>query len=454
MDTSNLPVVVIGAGPVGMAAAAHLVERGQTPLVLEAGPSVGSSVLEWAHVQIFSPWQYDVDGVAGRMLEEAGWTAPPAEEYPTGRELVELYLQPLAELPAIQPHIRLNTRVTAVTRHGLDKMKDAGREDAPFLLLVDGPNGPEQLLARAVIDASGTWTMPNPLGVSGLPAQGETEAAGKIMYGIPDATGTHRERYAGKRVLVVGSGHSAFNALNDLVRLQDDVPGTSITWAIRGEINQDVYGGGESDALPERGALGQMVQNQVRSGRVTLVTGFRTKAIDQTSNGITLSSDDRQIGPFDELVAATGFRPDLSMLNELRLDLDPAVESPRTLAPLIDPNIHSCGTVRPHGAVELAQPEPDFYIAGMKSYGRAPTFLMLTGYEQVRSIAAAIAGDWAAARDVQLVLPETGVCSGPGGDCCGPTAIDGGCCTIPEQPVQRISNLPVLQLAGVPSRCC
>lgn len=454
MDTSNLPVVVIGAGPVGMAAAAHLVARGETPLVLEAGPSVGSSVLEWAHVQIFSPWQYDVDGVAGRMLEDAGWTAPPAGDFPTGRELVDLYLQPLAELPAIQPHIRLNTRVTAVTRYGLDKMKDAGRAGAPFLLHVESPSETGEILAKAVIDASGTWTMPNPLGVSGLPARGEAEAASKIMYGIPDATGVHRERYAGKRVLVVGSGHSAFNALNELVQLQDDVPQTSITWAIRGEINQNVYGGGESDALPERGALGQMVQNQVRSGRVALVTGFRTTAIDQTSDGIILSSDNQQIGPIDEIVAATGFRPNLSMLNELRLDLDPAVESPRALAPLIDPNIHSCGTVRPHGAVELAQPEPDFYIAGMKSYGRAPTFLMLTGYEQVRSIAAAIVGDWAAARDVQLVLPETGVCSGPGGDCCGQSASDGGCCTIPEQPIQRVSTLPVLQLAGVPTRCC
>jgi hypothetical protein len=43
----------------------------------------------------------------------------------------------------------------------------------------------------------------------------------------------------------------------------------------------------------------------------------------------------------------------------------------------------------------------------VKSYGRAPTFLMMTGYEQVRSVAAAIAGDMKAADDVRLVLPET-----------------------------------------------
>jgi hypothetical protein len=116
----------------------------------------------------------------------------------------------------------------------------------------------------------------------------------------------------------------------------------------------------------------------------------------------------------DELVVATGLRPDFSYLREVRLALDPAVECPPALAPLIDPNIHSCGTVRPHGARELAQPEPGFYFAGIKSYGRAPTFLMLTGYEQVRSIAADIVGDREAAEKVELVLPETGVCSGPG----------------------------------------
>ena len=100
------------------------------------------------------------------------------------------------------------------------------------------------------------------------------------------------------------------------------------------------------------------------------------------------------------------------------------------LAPLIDPNLHSCGTVRPHGEAELRQPEKDFYIVGMKSYGRAPTFLLATGYEQARSVVAALAGDWQAARDVRLNLPETGVCVTDYQDdapCCDPIAVD--CCT-------------------------
>ena len=112
----------------------------------------------------------------------------------------------------------------------------------------------------------------------------------------------------------------------------------------------------------------------------------------------------------DVVVGATGFRPDLDMLREVRLHLDPALEAPAGLAPLIDPNFHSCGTVPPHGAALLSHPDEGFYLVGMKSYGRAPTFLLATGYEQVRSIAAALAGDQEAADRVELQLPETGAC--------------------------------------------
>jgi hypothetical protein len=141
------------------------------------------------------------------------------------------------------------------------------------------------------------------------------------------------------------------------------------------------------------------------------VTGFRLDRLTTSDQGLVASSGDRRLRPVDEIIAATGFRPDWSILSELRLDLDAAVESTRALAPLIDPNVHSCGTVRPHGAEELKHPDANVFAIGMKSYGRAPTFLMLTGYEQARSVVSAIAGDWDAARRVELVLPETGVCA-------------------------------------------
>jgi SAM-dependent methyltransferase/thioredoxin reductase len=418
-------IAVIGAGPIGLAAAAHLVSRGFAPIVLEAGDSVGTHVLAWAHVQVFSPWRYNVDPVARGMLEAAGWKEPDPDALPTGADLVAGYLRPLAALPAIGPHVRLGARVVAVARAGHDKMKTAGRETAAFELRVRSTAGEETILADAVIDASGTYGAPNPLGASGLPAIGEARCHGRIFYGIPDVLGVHRTRYAGRRTLVVGSGHSAFNTLLDLVELARSAPGTSLTWAVRRSDIGAMYGGGAADALPARGSLGTRLRGLVESGRVRLVTGFRTAELRDDGAGVTvLDAAGGALGPFDEIVAATGFRPDLAMLSELRLDLDCAVESPRALAPLIDPNVHSCGTVPPHGATELWQPEPGFYVVGMKSYGRAPTFLMLTGYEQVRSVVAELTGDLEAARRVELTLPATGVCSAAPAEtvsaCCAP----------------------------------
>src|SRR5947209_2725189 len=427
---SDLPVAVIGAGPVGLAAAAHLLARGETPLVLEAGDAVGASIRQWSHVRFFSPWKYTVDAASVALLERTGWTLPDPERAPTGADIVERYLEPLAALPEIAPHIRLGARVTAIARRGHDKMKTPGRQDAPFVLRIECPDGTEeQVFSRAVVDASGTWTRPNPLGADGLPALGERAAAEHIFYGIPDVLDRQRARYAGKRVVVVGSGHSAFNALLELATLADQAPGTEITWAVRRTQVGQLFGGEHNDALPERGRLGTRTRELVERGTVRYKT-LRIAEVRRSTDGVVLVGEDGgTLGPVDEIVCATGFRPDLSIARELRLNLDPAVEAPAALAPLIDPNVHSCGTVPPHGAEQLRHPEPGFYTVGMKSYGRAPTFLLLTGYEQVRSVAAAIAGDWDAARKVELVLPETGVCSTSSSNgqaaCCGSASSSG-----------------------------
>jgi hypothetical protein len=193
----------------------------------------------------------------------------------------------------------------------------------------------------------------------------------------------------------------------------------------------DAFGGGTDDQLQARGALGTRARHAVEAGHVRVVNGFRTDEIRRAGDGrLTLISDTgARVDDVDEVVALTGFRPDLSWLSEVRLRLDPVLQAPEALAPLIDPNVHSCGTVPPHGAAELEHPEPGVFVVGMKSYGRAPTFLSLTGYEQVRSVVAKLAGDDEAAARVELTLPETGVCGGAGlfdddaesaGGCCGP----------------------------------
>ncbi len=410
------PIAILGAGPVGLAAAAHLVERGEEFILLEAGAGPGATVREWAHVRLFSPWSYVVDEAARRLLEPSGWDSPAPDSYPTGSALVERYLEPLARLPQIAPSLRTRSRVADITRAGADKLWSRGRDRLPFELVVDGPHGRTRLRARAVIDATGTWHSPNPIGSDGLPVDGETELADRITQRIPDAGGVDRDRYAGRSTLVIGAGHSAFNAILDLVNLAGSAPDTRVTWAIRGQATGRLFGGGVNDTLARRGALGTMVQGMVESGRVRLITDFRTTGLERRDDAVLVHGTDqtgstREIGPFDEVVALTGFRPDHSLTSELRVSFDPTVEAPPALAPLIDPNLHSCGTVRPHGAADLAHPESDYYTVGMKSYGRAPTFLMLTGYEQVRSVVAELVGDHEAAARVELVLPETGVCS-------------------------------------------
>ena len=428
-------VAIIGAGPVGLAAAAHVLERGLTPIVLEAGGSAGHSVRQWGHVQLFSPWEYNIDRAAARLLAPTGWNSPEPSAYPTGAELVERYLEPLVSRTALASHIRTSSRVTDISRAGFDKLKTEDRESAPFEIRYRNGQGTGLVRADAVIDASGTWQSPNPAGANGLRAIGESEATDKIAYGMPDVLGKDRARYAGKTIAVLGAGHSAIGTLTDLAQLAMQAPATRPIWLLRGNDPAKAFGGGANDRLLARGELGAAFAALVAAGRIKLERDFRVSHLAANGAGLLVGADasGRDL-TVDQLIVATGFRPSLDFVRELRIQLDPAIECPVALAPLIDPNLHSCGTVRPHGARELAQPEPGFYFAGMKSYGRAPTFLMRTGYEQVRSIAAELAGDRKAAERVELVLPETGVCSrsaAPAANNCGggPALSDvDGCC--------------------------
>jgi hypothetical protein len=307
--------------------------------------------------------------------------------------------------------VRLGATVTAVTRQGRSRLDTDGRDQARFVVRYEQAGVEHEITATAVLDASGTWTTPNPLGANGVPARGERSAAERFRYGIPDVLGADRARYANKRIAVAGGGHSAANVLLDLAALRPDAPGTEITWLLRRPDAARLVGGGANDELPERGRLGTAVDQLVADRVITAEHGFRTDSVIPVDGGVMIGDGDRQIGPFDEIIVTTGLRPDLAPLGELRLDLDEIVEAPRALAPLIDPNVHSCGTVPPHGFMELSHSEPGFFIVGMKSYGRAPTFLLRTGYEQVRSVVAALAGDLDAASRVEFVLPETGACS-------------------------------------------
>ena len=439
METLNsLPVAIIGGGPVGLAAAAHLSQRNIPFILFEAGEHVGASILTWEHVRVFSPWRYNIDKAARQLLKKAGWVQPDEEALPTGKELYNLYFKPFSELAPIAPYLHLNSKVLSVGRKNQDKLKTKGREALPYVLQVLHRAGEiKQFEASAIIDASGTWNSPNPIGSGGVYAVGELENSSRIFYGIPDVLGRYRDRYKNKSVLVVGAGHSAINSILELDKLKEEFPATTIHWVLRKKHVSEVYGGQEADALPARGALGIKIEQLVNDDRVNVYSPFQLHQLIEQQGKLNLvgyqNEAKRMLSGIDEIISNTGARPDFSFLREVRLNIDPALESVPEIAELIDPNVHSCGTVRPHGELELRQPDKDFYIVGSKSYGRAPTFLMATGYEQVRSVVAALAGDWQAARNVELDLPETGVCSvsfgtqeadgSAGASCCGPVPV-------------------------------
>ena len=410
-----LPVVVIGAGPVGLAAAAHLAERGLDFLVLEAGDRPAPRSRQWGHVRVFTPWRYNIDAAARRLLEAAGWTAPDPDWLPTGAELVADYLAPAGRAARARaaPALRRAGRGDQPARPTTGSAPPAA-STAPFLVrLADG----EELLARAVIDASGTWRTPNVLGAV-RPARPRRDR----RRGVRRARAARRARRrpgplrrpahprrrrrplrrqhparpgrAGRR----GTGHRGH--LGDPRRRRRPAPTAAAT---------------PTRCPPAARSAPGCARTSTPAGS-RLLTGFSVHAVTADRRRVRWSAATadgaEQSVTADRIVAATGFRPDHSIAAELRLDLDPILGSTRALAPLIDPNQHSCGTVPAARRRRARPPRARLLRRRRRSATAAPRrSCMATGYEQARSVVAALAGDWDAARDVQLDLPETGVCS-------------------------------------------
>jgi len=407
VNMNGLPVAIIGGGPVALAAAAHLVQRKQSFVLFEAGKQVGTSFLDYEHVRLFSPWEYNIDPASKELLLASGWKEPVAKRLPYAGDIFHEYLKPLSELPQLKPYIYLNSEVIAIGRENIDKRKSTGRNKTPFVLHVKSYGKIEVFRAKAVIDASGTWQQQNPIGSGGIYVPGEREALGQIFKGIPDVLKKDKERYLGKKTVVVGSGHSAVNTLINLGRIKQDDSSTSIVWILRKQDISEAFGT-PKDKILARFQLGESIQRLVNEGHIEVYTPFHIDGIRQATD-LTLNVfgklDGREeiIFDVDEVVSNTGSRPDFTFLSEVRYDKDPAIECAPKLAEIIYPNK---GIVPPHGEGYLRQPEKDFYIIGAKSFGRASTFFLTTGYEQARSVVAYLAGDMPSSKEIQITLPS------------------------------------------------
>jgi len=388
-------LAIIGAGPIGLEAAARALEKGLDVHVFERG-EVGAHVLAWGHVRLFSPWRDVIGPASARLLATHGWTAPDPDARPTGAELAERVLQPLAATPELKDRVHTHAQVVHVSRRAMLEHEHAADADArraqPFRLMVRDAGGRENVLhAFAVIDASGVYGCPNWAGSGGIPARGEAYLAPQMSYRCDDVRGLTRARHAGRRTLVIGSGATAATTITELAALADEVPGTTAVWAMRGD-GARFADERDADTLAPRAELFAAARALLAGGHPAItgatnveVDGFEFNTATHRYR-ITLAGAERaRVEEVDEVVINAGFGPDTSFVSELQLHLDWATRAPMALASAIRA---AQGEPPAPDARLLEHPEPDFWILGAKSHGRMNTFTLAHGYAQVAAVLA------------------------------------------------------------------
>ncbi|MCP3980241.1 MAG: hypothetical protein GY716_13130 [bacterium] len=385
--TTRRSIAIIGAGPIGLEALLQADALGFDARLFEAG-RVGEHVRRWGHVRLFSPWHMNHSPLGLRLLEAGDDPLPGAEDFLTGAEYADVYLDRLGRHERLAPHIRARHRLVAVTREGLGKSDLVGgpRDRRPFRMLFDTPDGERIEHADVVIDCSGTFGNPNWMGSGNIPALGERELREEILYTLPDLGEAPRSEWAGRHVLVVGSGQSAATALDQLVGL----PRTRVTWVARdsGSTPLPVI---DDDPLPERRRLSERA-NALAQGAdpaVSYLDGAAIQAIRSVSGGYeaTVSrGDSRRTVVVNRVLALVGHSPDNALYRELQVHECYATFGPMKLAAgLLADAGGDCLARKSTGAESLGHPEPDFYILGAKSYGKNSSFLIRLGLEQVRA---------------------------------------------------------------------
>ncbi|MGQ0718329.1 MAG: hypothetical protein ACT4NP_13675 [Pseudonocardiales bacterium] len=399
-------VAILGAGPIGLDAALACLDNGWPCTVYESAASVAANVTAWSHIRLFTPWSMNVSPRMLGYLNAAGIAPPgPAEHCPTGGEFAEQLLRPLAELPALAAVIRRRTQVLAVARQGLLKHEEIAtqqRGSHPFRLLLAGPHDGADDVERVehadlLLDCTGNYGRANFLGDGGIPAPGELRVADRITSRIPDL-GREADEWAGRRVLLVGAGKSAQTVARDLAELVVERPGTSVVWAVRA-ADPD-WGEVPEDPLEQRQELVAVAQ-RLRSGAVPGVQVRTAVVIDSlripkhgTDDGVvvTLRSTTGDVDELvvDRIIGLTGFLGDTSLYRQLQVHECYATAAPMNLSAALlgaaGDGSGDCLAQASHGVDALRVPEPNFFVLGMKSYGRNSTFLLRVGYEQVDEV--------------------------------------------------------------------
>lgn len=402
-------IAILGAGPVGLEAALHAAEWGADVRVLEER-DVAANVEAWGHVRLFSPFGMNHTDLGRRTLVARGLELPDEDACLTGREYRARYLLPLAESPPLAGRIETGVRVVQVSREGLLKNDSIGdgstRAAHAFRILVEKNGSEREERADAVIDATGSYRSPNWIGAGGIPALGERAARDRIEYGIPDVVGAERARYAGRRVLLVGGGHSAATSAVALARLAREAPGTSAVWATR-RAGAEPIARVADDPLPERDALGRAANALAADpgSGVSWSGGTTVAEIGAEGAGfrVTLATPHgAREECFDRVIANVGYQPDASLHRQLQVHECYATLGPMKLSAAIlaasGSGSGDCLGLGGFGPDAITNPEPNFFILGMKSYGRNSNFLLRTGHEQVQDALQLLAGSVAVSR--------------------------------------------------------
>jgi thioredoxin reductase len=399
-------LLVIGAGPVGLEAALAAVDGGFDVRVVERA-TPGAHPRTWGHVRMFTPWRMNVGPRSAAHLRQVGWNMPDAEAYPSGAEFARDYLDALGELPELRGRLLRGQEIIGIGRAGTlkgDYLADPARAEHPFRLLARDACGVESILeAVSVIDATGVYATPNVAGDGGIPARGERRWASHITYRLPDVLGEDRVRYAGRTTLLVGAGTSAATTATALAHLAEEAPRTRVYWVTR-KPARALFESVADDPLPARAALYAAAHRLVRGGSSALVHKEGCiDAIDRVEGRfevtLSLAAGPREVEA-DEIVVHTGFGPDNALYRELQVHECYASRGPMGLAAaLLGAGATDCLTTPAFGADVLANPEPNFFIIGHKSYGRSPHFLLETGFAQAEDVIAALSRRLSVRRD-------------------------------------------------------